>query len=380
MKKRGMSAVVTTLIIILLTIVALGIVWVVVKNLVNKGSEEITLTRLTLDLEIIRANVEGNQLDVTVKRNPGEGNLVGINFVISDGENSVVVRRNTNLQELGWETFSFILSALPVDEITSISVAPIFETSSGKEIIGDVIETTEYEDGEAGTGGGDSATGDPNEDPNEPEEPEEPGECVANQTCLTEGFDCGSFIDDCEDTQNCGDCLGDEECINNVCIPDTCVPIDNATACTNAGYECGILSSEDTCGEQVNCSLEILGTTCVGYYGSTYECIGHTCLEMLAENSGNIANSWPPGTGLYFDSPDLPTDLPGSGYTGYWVSFPTVDNTQCFQIIGYVQDTDVYEYAIAELNIQLEPLPISTGNAYYIWETQFDCISYTPWT
>ncbi|GAJ06677.1 unnamed protein product, partial [marine sediment metagenome] len=88
--------VVTTLIIILLAIVAVGIVWVVVKNIISKGKEDISLTGLTLDLEILRASVDEDTriLSVTVKRKSGEGTLIGINFVISDGDNSVVVRKD----------------------------------------------------------------------------------------------------------------------------------------------------------------------------------------------------------------------------------------------------------------------------------------------
>jgi hypothetical protein len=74
---------------------------------------------------------------------------------------------------------------------------------------------------------------------------------------------------------------------------------------------------------------------------------------------------------------NLPTDLPGTGYTGYYVAFPLIDDTQCFQIIGYVQDTDVYQYAIAELNVALNPLPLTPGSSYYIWETNVDCVQYS---
>ena len=70
---RGLSAVVTTLIIILLVIVALGIIWVVVKNILNKESEEIALTSLTFDLEVTKAVVEEGILSVTVERDIGEG-------------------------------------------------------------------------------------------------------------------------------------------------------------------------------------------------------------------------------------------------------------------------------------------------------------------
>jgi flagellin-like protein len=49
MKKRGdkraISPVITTLIIILLALVAIGIVWIVIKNIVSEGTEGISLGR-----------------------------------------------------------------------------------------------------------------------------------------------------------------------------------------------------------------------------------------------------------------------------------------------------------------------------------------------
>src|SRR3990167_9321273 len=83
-RKRGLSGIVTTLIIILLVLVAVGVIWAVVKNLVQKGSEQIELGQFTLDLQIKSAQVEnGNVTVVVVKRNPGDGEFVGKNFLSS---------------------------------------------------------------------------------------------------------------------------------------------------------------------------------------------------------------------------------------------------------------------------------------------------------
>ena len=53
--KKGLSTVVTTLIIILLVLVAVGIIWSVVNNLLNKSRDTIESSTKCLDLEI-RAN------------------------------------------------------------------------------------------------------------------------------------------------------------------------------------------------------------------------------------------------------------------------------------------------------------------------------------
>ncbi len=355
MKKRGMSAVVTTLLIILLAIVAVGVVWVVVKNLVSKGSEEITLTGLTLDLEIIKASVNDGNLSITVKRNSGEGNLVGINFIISDGDYSDVLRRDTTLQQLGVGTFVFELDTIAVGDIRSISVAPIYETSSGKEVTAEPTDVVTYSAGEVGSGGGaGSDDGDGGD-----------GGCVP----VCDDFECGD--DGCGGV--CGTCSEGETCGgDNMCYSDTCVEDDNATTC--APYECGVVTGN--CGQQVDCDL-VYGTCPEQHEGdSSWNCNPeiNLCEYATFEEAGTIDNVWPLGTGIYFDSEDL-AQVHGI-YYGYSVAFSS-DETQCYLIVGYSYDPAVYPNAIAELYL-FEPLGISEGDIYEIWENIGDCTSALP--
>jgi len=359
MKKRGMSAVVTTLIIILLAIVAMGIIWVVVRNIINKGSDEITLTGLTLDLEITKAVADDNGtpddetddiLNVTVKRNSGEGNLVGINFVIGDGDNSVVVTRDSTLAELGLETFTFSLSTLAVGEITSISVAPIFETSSGKEAIGEVIDTSTSDSGDFGTGDT-SYTGTPGGDFG----------CTPTTDCATEGVECGQIYNGCEDII-CGPCTEPDVCTaEGLCVP----PKECTDTCETFGYECGTWEICDNPAEPCGSCLE-------GVCNETGQCYVATYLE-----AGTINNTYPPNTGLYFDADELTkTD---ALYVSYWAGFPTVDTEKCYQIVKYTYDGTVYSNAIVQLSLYGVSLGISVGDAYEIWpsgsEGNIDCVT-----
>ena len=117
MNKRGLSAIITTLLVVLLVLVAVGIVWGVVRNIIQEGAEEVSLGKFTLKADITQASVDNssNNVSVTVERNPGKGELTGIKFVFSDGVNSEVITRTTTLQELGSETFRFHLADLSVD-------------------------------------------------------------------------------------------------------------------------------------------------------------------------------------------------------------------------------------------------------------------------
>jgi len=191
---KGLSTVITTLILIALVLVALGIVWVVVKNVLKKGSDEISLTSLTLDLEISKASVEEGELNVTVKRNPGKGRLVGINFVIGNDEDTTTVFKETTLNELGMDTFTFALNNLPINDITKISIAPVFELSSGAAAKGEIVDTEEYpiSIGSGGGSGGGST-------------PAPTADCVGKE-CGSDGIG-GS----------CGKCETDERCDDGIC-------------------------------------------------------------------------------------------------------------------------------------------------------------------
>ncbi len=147
--KRGMFTVVTTLIIILLTIVAFGIIWVVVRNVLDEGKEEIDLSKITVDLEISKVIVEEGNLTIGVKREKGEGNLIGINFIFSDGDNSIVLKRETNINEFEMKSFDFVLENLEIGDIRSIEIVPILELELGKKSIpSEPIDKIIYEEGE----------------------------------------------------------------------------------------------------------------------------------------------------------------------------------------------------------------------------------------
>ena len=398
MKKRGMSAVVTTLIIILLAIVAVGIVWVVVKNIINQGKDEITLTSLTLDLEITKVVVEdkdtpNEKIFITVKRNAGEGDLIGLNFVIGDGSDSEVVPEYIALAELGIHTFSYNTSTFALGKITSISVAPIFETSSGKEVTGEVRDTTI---GDFGTG-----------DPDDSETPDEP--CIPE----CDGLDCGMDPTGCE---SCGDCEEGFSCADNQsCVNDTCVPDDDSVTCATA--ECGTLSNN--CGAEVicgnctelhneswvcsdyQCVYEPACTdTCVtlGYQcglheicgvpdvdceaqvgcGSGYECVlgNDTCQVITYLISGTVDTVWPPTKNTYFDTDDLPIDDPYLSYAANYIKFPGSAESECLMIQKsvvpespdsppYYNKTIIYLFAIQT--------DVAPNDNYEIWETYDGC-------
>jgi hypothetical protein len=135
---RGLSTVIATLLIILLVIVAVAIVWGVIRTIIVNNSQQISTGQFTIDLKIVSIKQNPNDVDVKVKRNPGEGDLEGITFAVFDGENThVYEKHNVSLNPL--ETKTFVLDYK--GKIVSISIYPTFSTSSGKISTGSIADT-----------------------------------------------------------------------------------------------------------------------------------------------------------------------------------------------------------------------------------------------
>jgi hypothetical protein len=96
MEKRGLSAVVTTLIIILLVLVAVGIVWVVVRDVVETGAEKIDVSTRCLDVgveavEVVPVEGEDGNYTVTLHRKAGGEEINGIKLNIFNETNNTGV-------------------------------------------------------------------------------------------------------------------------------------------------------------------------------------------------------------------------------------------------------------------------------------------------
>ena len=139
MKKRGLSAVVTNLILILLVLIAIAVVWVVVQNLLGRTSEDITLDRITLDLEIQSASVDGTDVLVNVKRVAGAGDLAGIHFILKDSVGKTFSYSNTSagakLDE--YASGDFTIPADSLGTVVEVSVSPMF----GNDKVGNVVSS-----------------------------------------------------------------------------------------------------------------------------------------------------------------------------------------------------------------------------------------------
>ncbi|HPD81963.1 MAG TPA: hypothetical protein PK357_02585 [Candidatus Pacearchaeota archaeon] len=231
-KKKGLSKALDVILILTISLVILGVIWVIVRDFVLSDSEQLSLQKLIMDLRIERVKVlPDNTISVTVMRNEGDGDFIGLKFIIEDEKNSEEFVEYVSLNQYEIRNFNFTLDKVSSQNITNIKIAPIFLLTSGKEEIGSF--KTVWEKNPSGI-----------------------YECVPD----CDGKVCGD--DGCGGS--CGKCSIGSFCTNGTCI---CLP-----KCT--GRECGSNGCPGgTCGECINehgTNLCVAGTcqpTCISSYG-----------------------------------------------------------------------------------------------------------------
>ena len=131
--KRALSDVVTTLIIILLSLVAIGIVWVVVSNVIEGSSEtaDIGAKCLEVDIKATAASCTGGTCDVTYKRSLGGDDIDGLLILLSNGTQTVQASVLGNIAPLDTATKAGIVETL-TDDPNSVEIAAYFVDSSGQ--------------------------------------------------------------------------------------------------------------------------------------------------------------------------------------------------------------------------------------------------------
>ncbi len=131
--KKGLSTVIVTVLLIGLSIVAVGIVWAVTSGILRKGAEDISSSSSVLDikLELKNAKVENSNLVVTVERGGGEGTLGGVAIVVFDGTNTQVIDKPGDINQLDVKTYIIPDAELTVGYVKKVSIAPLIKKGVG---------------------------------------------------------------------------------------------------------------------------------------------------------------------------------------------------------------------------------------------------------
>jgi hypothetical protein len=332
MKKRGLSTIVVTLIIILVSLVAVGIVWVVVQNVLKSGTKDVGFGKFTINLDIVRAYEQAGNISVNVKRLAGSGELVKIKFILSDGTNSETITQDSNIGEMEDETFFIHPAELAPSRVASISVAPVFN-SNGAESVGEIADTYNIISGGNAPAGSEGTGGE---------------DCIPN----CGNYQCGN---DPVCGQPCGTCTGTDTCINHICVPQNCIDDSKETTC---GLQiCG--NKVNNCGKEIDCGDCAIGQMCVS--GS--------CVTNVPVNSGVVGETWI--SGMYFSSPDLSKEM--TGLVGYYVSFSGGSaEKSCVMIARWMLPVDTPGYPNSHIGFSFTT-QIKTGDAYNIWDSSDKC-------
>ncbi len=129
MQKRGLSAVMGTVLITLLVIVAVSTMWAFVRPAISKSASQVNTDCFTLDVKAVSckqhvADISGfMNLDINVNRRSGKGDLTGLKFVfIKANEETIVGEDLTNIPD-ELETTTSSVNGLITEQIDSVLVS-----------------------------------------------------------------------------------------------------------------------------------------------------------------------------------------------------------------------------------------------------------------
>lgn len=140
--KKGISNVVSVLLIVLLVIIAIGVVWFVIRGTLQSGAGEIGLGAkcLQVDIQATQASCITNETgnydlcNVTVKRNAGGEEIGGVKLIFSNaaGDDTHVEDSSGAISELETKTINNVQTT-GIANVTKTEVAVYFLDDSGNE-------------------------------------------------------------------------------------------------------------------------------------------------------------------------------------------------------------------------------------------------------
>jgi len=357
MQKRGLSSIVVTLIIVLLAIVAIGIIWGVIRGVITKSSKQVNAFTFSLDLKILNAYRSSNQIIVNVERRPGQGEIVGLAFALkNESGSSELIKVDTTLNELESKDFTLTPSSIDPLTIKEVSVAPIY-LASGDKTLGSILDTytinqdSLLNEGSLPGGGGTTP-------------------CIPlSQEEACSSYACGSVSDGCTGTYICGTCSDGEVCnlTTHTCQISICE--DTRTWDEICGIsDCGFATN--LCGESAPCG-DLNGLCPTNYLCNS----SNICEEIIPLNSGIVNATWPGTSNMYFGSPDLPTEenSPSIYLNKYVKVNNSLESTICRPIVIYKLPVVGYPYSHIGFNFNTN---IQANDYYSIFFTQTQCNNY----
>jgi len=427
MDKRGLSQIVTTILIILISIAAVVTVWAVVSHLIHSSTDQYSTQGLTINIKILSAKINYTTGIATVKvgRNAGVGNLTKIRFIVTDNESSEIFDKPaTNFYEGGMRTYSLNLSSRPnlnLLKINSIEIAPIYLNSGGTNTFGrredkvtdfnsqviisnpQIIETKCTSDSDCPADTWNSSTAICTSDNSGISEIYTNytcnyfGQCVSSQTqkikeSCPAGTSCyvnpSTYTPICQkNAQACNissDCGADGFTGSLQCSPDLKSVTQSYTNYTCTNNTCSSTSTDKII---KNCNVN---ETCYGgqcfvpaectkdndcltnpNFGPGYVCREGNCIVETAIYNGTINGVWPPGFANEVSSYDFPNSTKSSDIINYYMIFPGSAQKTCLFIKNFFPSDSTGIIPRAQFNES--KTNVTAGDYFEIWETNYSC-------
>jgi len=143
MSKKGVSAVVVTVMIILLAIIAVGILWVALKPGIESGAEQVGAAtecfNLRLKIDSASYNSVAGTTSVGVKREAGQADLSSLKFLVDGSEVTAAETEVPN--ELETKTYTLTTASKPAKievagVLTGDKLCSVADMVEGGEITG----------------------------------------------------------------------------------------------------------------------------------------------------------------------------------------------------------------------------------------------------
>lgn len=132
--KKGVSEIISTLVIVLLVIIAAGIIWVVVRGTVQRSAQEVEIGTKCMGVDIQFVGIDQNAKTITLRRNAGGEEIGGIKLVLF-GQNSNSGPINLEpLGQLETKTYDYSAKAQGIGLVNKVEYTPYF-VINGKERI-----------------------------------------------------------------------------------------------------------------------------------------------------------------------------------------------------------------------------------------------------
>ena len=135
--KRGIAMIVSTLLIVLLVIVAVGIIWGVFRGTIEDSTGQFELGTKCLSINVkatsVTCSYSGTEQNcsVTYYREAGGDPIDGIRLIYGDGTSSLSNDISDNVEELTTNTDPAFNTTDLAGNVTSVLVAVYFNDASG---------------------------------------------------------------------------------------------------------------------------------------------------------------------------------------------------------------------------------------------------------